>query len=157
KQILWTLVNRRFDDLDGAQVDVAYTTGLHYYDLWHGVELMPEIQGNSAHLSFQIEGSGYGAVLASDSASLPSNFTAFLAQMHDYSQTPLKQFSDANTVLSQQMAPIAATRAAASVPPGMVQIPGGSFTFQVNGIEIEGGNQLGVDVQYPWESAPIRH
>lgn len=157
KQILWTLVNRRFDDLDGAQIDVPYTTGLHYYDLWHGVEITPEIQGNTARLSFIIEGSGYGAILASDSASLPPNFSAFVAQMHDYAQTPLKQFSDANVVLSQQMTPIAATKPAASAPPGMVQIPGGTFTFQVNGIEIEGGNQLGVDVQYPWENAPIRH
>ena len=39
----------------------------------------------------------------------------------------------------------------------MVRIPGGNFEFRVSGIEIEGGNDVGVDVQYPWEDAPRRH
>jgi formylglycine-generating enzyme required for sulfatase activity len=39
----------------------------------------------------------------------------------------------------------------------MVRIPGANFEFRVSGIEIEGGNDVGVDVQYPWEDAPRRH
>jgi formylglycine-generating enzyme required for sulfatase activity len=38
----------------------------------------------------------------------------------------------------------------------MVRIPGGSFDFRVMGIEIEGANWEGLDVQYPWESSPRR-
>ena len=38
----------------------------------------------------------------------------------------------------------------------MMRIPGGSYDFEVHGIEIEGGNDPGVDVQYPWEDAPRR-
>ena len=38
----------------------------------------------------------------------------------------------------------------------MIRIPGGDFDFVVRGIEIEGGNDPGVDVQYPWEDAPRR-
>ena len=34
----------------------------------------------------------------------------------------------------------------------MVKIPEGDFLFQVSGIEIEGFNDIGVDVQYPWEN-----
>jgi formylglycine-generating enzyme required for sulfatase activity len=39
----------------------------------------------------------------------------------------------------------------------MVRIPGGRFEFRVSGIEIEGGEMVGVDVQYPWEDSPRRH
>jgi hypothetical protein len=38
----------------------------------------------------------------------------------------------------------------------MLRIPGGNFLFEVSGIEIEGDNQIGVDVQYPWENAARR-
>ena len=38
----------------------------------------------------------------------------------------------------------------------MIRIPEGDYDFQVRGIEIEGGNDPGVDVQYPWEDAPRR-
>ena len=33
----------------------------------------------------------------------------------------------------------------------------GEFTFKVDGIELEGFNDVGVDVQYPWEDSPRRH
>ena len=36
------------------------------------------------------------------------------------------------------------------------RIPGGDFRFRVQGIEIEGFNDIGVDVQYPWEDSPRR-
>ena len=32
-----------------------------------------------------------------------------------------------------------------------VKIPAGDYIFRVQGIEIEGFNDVGVDVQYPWE------
>ena len=36
-------------------------------------------------------------------------------------------------------------------------IPGGNYDFKVHGIEIEGGNDPGVDVQYPWENSARRY
>jgi formylglycine-generating enzyme required for sulfatase activity len=39
----------------------------------------------------------------------------------------------------------------------MVRIPAGDFTFKIDGIELEGFNDVGVDVQYPWEDSPRRH
>jgi formylglycine-generating enzyme required for sulfatase activity len=38
----------------------------------------------------------------------------------------------------------------------MLRIPEGDYDFQVSGIEIEGGNDPGVDVQYPWEDSARR-
>jgi len=35
-------------------------------------------------------------------------------------------------------------------------IPGGDFVFKVKGIEIEGDDDIGVDVQYPWEEQARR-
>ena len=56
----------------------------------------------------------------------------------------------------QEIVEIAATKTASSAPPNMVRIPEGDYDFQVHGIEIEGGNDPGVDVQYPWEDSPRR-
>ena len=44
-----------------------------------------------------------------------------------------------------------------AAPAGMVKIPEADFEFQSAGIMIEGGNDVGVDVQYPWEDAPRRY
>jgi formylglycine-generating enzyme required for sulfatase activity len=39
----------------------------------------------------------------------------------------------------------------------MLRIEGGPYDFQVSGIMIEGKNEIGVDVQYPWEDSPRRY
>ena len=38
----------------------------------------------------------------------------------------------------------------------MIRVPGGDYLFRVKGIEIEGDNRIGLDVQYPWEDSPRR-
>ena len=38
----------------------------------------------------------------------------------------------------------------------MIKIPAGDFNFCVQGIEIEGFDDVGVDVQYPWEGSARR-
>jgi len=59
-------------------------------------------------------------------------------------------------VLAQQIVDIPHTRAASAALSGMVAIPAGEFEFRVEGIEIEGSNEIGVDVQYPWENSARR-
>ena len=40
----------------------------------------------------------------------------------------------------------------------MVRIPGAhEYEFRVSGVMIEGGNDAGTGVQYPWEPTPRRH
>jgi formylglycine-generating enzyme required for sulfatase activity len=69
---------------------------------------------------------------------------------------PLASFDDVWRPIPQQLVEIPPTKAASIVPDGMVKIPGASFIFKVRGIEIEGSNDVEVDVQYPWEDTPRR-
>ena len=77
--------------------------------------------------------------------------------MKQASSKPLESFSHEWSVLTQRIVPIASAPAPATAPPGMVGIPAGDFRFRVDGVEIEGDDSNGVDVQYPWESSPRRH
>jgi formylglycine-generating enzyme required for sulfatase activity len=154
KQTLWTIVNRNEYDVVGDQLRIPHREGMHYYDVWHGFEVTPAINGNEATINLNIEGLGFGAVLAtqdvSPSASLKELFKLNL------SERPLAAFMRTWTHLPQTMVKISATEPVADAPPGMVRIPEGNFEFKARGIEIEGGNDSGVDVQYPWEFSPRR-
>jgi formylglycine-generating enzyme required for sulfatase activity len=154
---LWTIVNRGVYNIAGPQLEIASQPGAHYFDLWHGVELTPEIRNGKAVLSFAMEASGYGAVLAQ--AEPPDTaLRDFLGEMHKLNAQPLSAFAKAWHVLPQEIVPIEPTAAATQTPEAMVKIPGTSeFVFEVRGIEIEGGDDIGVDVQYPWEDSPRRY
>jgi formylglycine-generating enzyme required for sulfatase activity len=154
---LWTMVNRNEYDVAGRQITVAYQSGRRFYDVWHGVELEPAVTGSSATLSFEIEGHGFGAVLASEGGPASGPAAQLLAEMHELASSRLRTFSHEWKVLPQQLVEIAPTRRAASAPPGMVKIPEADFEFRSAGNMIEGGNDVGVDVQYPWEDAPRRY
>ena len=156
KQTLWTIINRNTYQVDGPQLRVPFSPGTRYFDLWHGVELKPELQDKEAVLSFEIEENGFGSVLAIEGAP-DAKLTALLEKMHTYSAKRLADFSDEWKFLPQKQVAIAPTTPAKTAPAGMTQIPGGSFEFQVEGLEVEGWNQVGVDVQYPWESSPRRY
>ena len=152
---LWTMVNRNEYEVNGAQLVVPQQSLMHYYDLWHGTELTPTASGGKATLNFPIEGLGYGAVLAT-AERLPQ-LDELLNFMSARARRPLTDYSRQWTPVPQTIVEIAPTKPAATPPPGMVRIPEGDFDFQVSGIEIEGGNDPGVDVQYPWEDLPRRY
>ena len=80
-----------------------------------------------------------------------------MATMKTLTATPLSSLPDRRTILLQQMAEVASTKPPSGTPPGMVKIPGSDFLFKVHGIEIEGFDDIGVDVQYPWEDSPRRY
>jgi iron(II)-dependent oxidoreductase len=156
KQTLWTIVNRNEYDVAGEELHIPHREGTHYFDLWHGVELKPAVHGNQATLTFPIESLGFGAVLAAQGASPSGGLGELLAFMAERSTRPLSDYSRKWKFLPQTMVEIPKTKPAASAPPGMVRIPEGDFEFEVRGIEIEGGNDPGVDVQYPWEDSARR-
>ncbi len=154
---LWTIVNRNEYPVQGREIQVAYKNGTHYFDVWHGVELQPETNGDMAALQFEIEARGFGSVLAVEGDSSPVGLTKLLAEMKELARTPLLSLSHEWKFLPQQMVEISKTKPAPVAPEGMVRIPAADFTFRVSGIEIEGGNDVGVDQQYPWDDSPRRH
>jgi gamma-glutamyl hercynylcysteine S-oxide synthase len=156
EQAVWTIVNRNEYDVEGEQIDVPAQSNLRYFDLYHGVELKPQPRpGGRTVLVFSIEAKGYGAVLATNSAP-EQKILDLMSKMKTLTATPLASYSHEWTVVPQRIVPIEATKAAADTPEGMVKIPAGDFLFKVTGIEIEGFNDNGVDVQYPWENSPRR-
>jgi len=154
-QTLWTIVNRNSYEITGRQMDVHGAPGRRYFDLYHGIELKPESDGQSAVLSFDLEANGYGAILATNGEPTPEIKT-LMQHMAGLTKQPLGSFSHAPEILDQTIAPISPTEPATEAPTGMIRIPGGPFIFQVTGTEIEGGDNPGVDVQYPWEDTPRR-
>jgi formylglycine-generating enzyme required for sulfatase activity len=150
---LWTLVNRNEYAVTGDQLQVPAAAGLRYYDLWRGSELTPALSGGTATLRFPMDGLGFGAVMATRDVA-PLN--ELLAHMAERSKRPLSSYSREWEALPQTVVEIPPTKAAETAPAGMVRIPAGDYEFVVRGIEIEGGNDPGVDVQYPWEDAPRR-
>ena len=155
KGTLWTIINRNEYDVAGSQLEVPDRTGMHYYDLWRGAELTPAMANGKATLSFDLEGLGYGAVLAT-SEKPDGSVQNLLSFMADRSKRPLASYSREWKAVPQTMVEIPATATPQSPPEGMVRIPEADYDFQVSGIEIEGGNDPGADVQYPWEDTARR-
>jgi gamma-glutamyl hercynylcysteine S-oxide synthase len=155
-EAVWTIVNRNEYDVDGDQMEVPAAASLRYFDLYHGVELKPEARpGGRAMLVFSIEAKGYAAILATDT--VPGQGTlALMAKMKSLTASPLSGYSHEWKVVPQQIIRIQPTKAVSSAPEGMVKIPAADLLFKVSGIEIEGFNDVGVDVQYPWEDSPRR-
>lgn len=138
----------------------APNASLRYYDLYHGVEVLP--QGGAVHLS--VEAAGFGAVLATTATPTSDpRLGAFMKTMAAMTATPLEYYSNIWTFLQQQEVKIAPTKPMATTPAEMVPIPGGQYNFAVSGVEIEGGdkslydNHAGVDVQYPFDPVPRRY
>jgi gamma-glutamyl hercynylcysteine S-oxide synthase len=156
KATLWTMVNRTQYDIEGRQLRLPVQAGMHYFDLWHGAELTPEADEGNIFMSFSIESHGFGAILATADAPDVA-LQKLLAEMKQLSARPLSSYSAEWTFAPQKMVPSERARAASTAPGGMVRVPAGEFTFKVDGIELEGFNDVGVDVQYPWEDSPRRH
>jgi iron(II)-dependent oxidoreductase len=154
-QTVWTIVNRNKYDVAGREMSVPAEEGMRYFDLYHGEELTPERDGKEAVLAFSIEAHGFGAILATKTAP-DAKVQALIARMKTMTATPLSTYFDQWKPLAQQLVEIARTAPAPAAPEGMVKIPAGDYIFRVHGIEIEGFNDVGVDVQYPWEDAARR-
>ncbi|ASG23713.1 formylglycine-generating enzyme family protein [Nitrospirillum viridazoti] len=156
-RVAWTIVNRNDHPLDQTVLAVpADGAASRYFDLYHGVELVPRREGGQLLLSFPLEAQGFGAVLALPDA--PDAATrGLMARMKALTATDLASLPRVWAPLPQRLVDIPATVPAVAAPDGMVEIPAGNFTFRVQGLEIEGGTNAGVDVAYPWEGEARRY
>ncbi len=155
QETAWTIVNRTGYDTSGPQMDVPIIPGMRYFDLYHGVELKPVPHNARSLLSFPVEAHGYGAVLATPGAPSAA-IKSVLQTMASMTAKPLASSSHQWIVLPQQIVNIPPAPSPVQPPADMIRIPGGEFNFRVQGTEIEGGDEPGVDVQYPWEDSPRR-
>ena len=157
KATLWTIVNRNEYEIDGTQLSVPALDGARYFDLYHGVELTPNLtrEGNWARPSFPIERHGFGALLQIVGEP-DSSIVQLMTKMKSMTANPLAGYSKDRTLLKQKIVDIQPTKPRSSTSSEMVHIPAGDFFFVVRGIEIEGSDDEGVDVQYPWEDSPRR-
>jgi formylglycine-generating enzyme required for sulfatase activity len=155
EQTLWTIVNRNHYAISGRQLLIPYNDRARYFDLWRGVELMPKRQGDETVLEFDLEADGFGAVLQTSNAD--QVLIRSLEAMQLLSRRPLNSFSRDWRSVQQHMVSIAPTKTAAAAPANMVEVPSADFVFRVNGVEIEGMNDDGVDFQYPWETSARRY
>lgn len=163
----WTIVNRNSLNYTGPVITVpcpdaddsqAATT--QYWDLYHGVQLTPSQVPSSGGcgVTLNIEGGGFGAVLALDASDVNDGLLQFAASMANMTARSLASYSDNTTYMYQTMTNWGNTAPAQSTPQGMVHVAGNSsWQFVVAGTEIEGWENPGVDVQYPWETFASRH
>ena len=155
-QTVWTIVNRNEYDIAGRQMSIPTAAGARYFDLYHGVELQPERDGKQDVLTFSLESHGFGAIL-STKGEPEAGMRTLMQHMQALTSKALSMFSHEWRPLEQQIVEIAGTKAPSTAASGeMVAIPGGTYVFKVRGIEIEGKDDVGVDVQYPWEDMPRR-
>jgi formylglycine-generating enzyme required for sulfatase activity len=156
QQTVWTIVNRNEYDVDGPQIEVDPAQGMKYFDLYHGTELTPQPgRGGKIALSFSIEAHGYAALLATKSDPT-TGIQTLTSKMQQMAAKPLSSYSHEWKALPQQIVPIAETKRSSEISDDMVKIQCGDFLFEVHGIEIEGSDDIGVDVQYPWEDSARR-
>lgn len=155
-QTLWTLVNRNEYNVSGEQLRVPAVAGMRYFDLYSGTQLAPRrLADGTLALSFSMEGKGFGAVLALPGAP-DTALVRLLVSMRGMTRRPLASFDGSWRALAQTMQPNPRTAPAASAPEGMRAIPAATYQFEVHGLEVEGINQQGVDVQFPWEDSARR-
>ena len=154
---LWTIVNRNEYDTNGAQLSVPALDGAHYFDLYHGVEIDPDLtrEGKCGSTFISNRGAWFWR-RALNCRAAGCVYLQSMAKMKEMTAKPLISYSKERTILLQHIVEVKPTKPGASSSSEMVHIPGGDFLFAVRGIEIEGSDDQGVDVQYPWEGTPRR-
>lgn len=154
---LWTVINRNDFEASGDQMRVPYKEGVEYYNVWNGEKLTPIRDGQNVILSFAIEGNGFSSVLAVNKSSVDAPLNKLFADMHEAGKKKLSEFSNVWKPVPQKIVEVAPTEPASKAPKGMIEIPAARYAMKVSGIEVEGGENPGVDVQMPGEDIARRH
>jgi len=93
---------------------------------------------------------------SSSQKTTPTRRSKTHAEMKQLSGQPLSSYSHDWKVLKQEIVRLLFESVTLHTK-GTVKIPEGNFLFEVAGVEMEGTDQIGLDVQYPWDDAPRRY
>jgi formylglycine-generating enzyme required for sulfatase activity len=116
----------------------------------------PPPPAGAVAVSFDLEANGYGCVLQTTTPH-DAELTTFLQSMAGMTAKPLYEYDETWRYLNQTRVEIAKTTPRSAAPAGTVLVPkNDAWSFVVKGVEIEGDDNHGVDVQYPWEAHPMR-
>lgn len=128
---LWTLVNRGNEPVSGPLLNVPALSESHYFDLFAGQAVIPEIRGGMALLRGTLAPRGIGGFVAGASGSLGPDFPQFLATQREL---PFNHASSAEFP-TRRVQTVGQTTAAFPTSqehlPEMVRIPAARFTVRV--------------------------
>lgn len=154
---LWIFVNRNEYTVGGRQFDVPDANRTwRFFDVWNGRELASVEQNGARTLQFELEPHGFGAVFAAAPGSSHAGLEKLLTEMKARSQKPLVSYSHEWKALDQRVVEVERAPIQPPARENMVHVPSATYRFQVSGVEIEGDNWAGLDVQYPWEPSARR-
>ena len=93
EETVWTIINRNEYNITGPEMVLAVQEGMHYFDLYHGVELTPGTPGGSGcadifSRSQRIRRGARHQIAAQE------NRASLLATMKKLTATPLSSLSD---------------------------------------------------------------
>lgn len=157
-ETLWTVVNRNDFAVGELPLRVAHVAGARYLDAWNGRELQAEVGADGlARVTLSLEPRGYAALVQVRTPAAFDAAASVLKAQRALAAKPLATDSREWKALPQRLVPQPATPRVKAPPPGMVTVPATTaFDFRVTGLQIEGENRPGLDVQYPWESVARR-
>ena len=99
QETVWTIVNRNAYNIAGRQMDVPLTPGMRYFDLYHGMELKPDTDGNERRPQLRTS----KPTATAQSWPLPANqladIKALMQRMAEMTAQPLASFSHEHTYL----------------------------------------------------------
>lgn len=159
-------------------LNVPQSEHFSFYDMYHGEDVRihrsPEClvkscldrlhRAKTVSLRVRVEAAGIGAILKVREGKITPSQLMVLRDMGTATAKPLASFADKVAPLKQSNH-FPTGDGTLSNSSGMVPVNGSkAFEFRVVGSEIEdtyrGGQRfvtLGVDVQYPWEVAPVKY
>jgi len=144
--VLYLLVNR-YDTSSAVELKLPFPD-LRAFDCYAGKELFP-----NPIVAIRVEELGIGCILQTSTASASLN--NFLRDMATTTGRPLSGFSTQWKYLLQNL--VNYSKAANNIT-GMVKIGAvKNWHFNCSSVQVEGDDEHGVDVQYPWEASPRRH
>ena len=155
---LWTIVNRNDFTVGELPLTLAHEPGSRYVDAWNGRELKADIGADGrATVTLALEPRGFGALLQLRSADAVAAARPVLQAQRALAERPLASYSREWKPLPQRLVHQQPTPRVKAAPAGMVTVPAtAAYDFRVTGLQIEGENRPGLDVQYPWEAVARR-